>query len=177
MHAASVANEKKKNALLAEMDQIALDEAASLGLTRKYTPVLATPIGDGLTPQEQRWNEREEKEVVKIEERNRKLLAEFRNGVKLRDWELGNLEEDFRLAWEEKAKIHALDSEQGFYNALFMHSAQGGQLDQQEMMAQIAELTEKKRLIQIEYRKIRNKNRITRREERKAILATLPVLG
>jgi len=38
-------------------------------------------------------------------------------------------------------------------------------------MAQMTELNEKTQLINIEYRKIRDKNRITRREEKKAILA------
>jgi hypothetical protein len=38
-------------------------------------------------------------------------------------------------------------------------------------MAEMAEINERKKLIGIEYKKIRNKNRITRREERKAILA------
>ena len=70
----------------------------------------------------------------------------------------------------EKAELHALESEQVFYNTLFMQAAQGQQVDQQKVLAQIAELNEKK-LINIEYRKIRDKRRITRREERKAILA------
>ena len=70
----------------------------------------------------------------------------------------------------EKAELHALESKQVFYNPLFMQAAQGQQVDQQKVLAQIAELNEKK-LINIEYRKIRDKRRITRREERKAILA------
>ena len=37
--------------------------------------------------------------------------------------------------------------------------------------AELAEINEKKKLIGIEYRKLRDKNRITRREEKKAILA------
>lgn len=171
LHEAFIANEQSKNALLTERDQMALDEAASLGLTEKYSPVLATPIGDGLTPQEERWNNKEKKDVARIEERNSKALSEFRNGAKLREWEIESLNEDFRLLWEEKAKLHALDSEQGFYNTMFMQAAQGKQFDQQKFMAEMAEINEKKKLIGIEYKKIRDKNRITRREERKAILA------
>ena len=171
LHEAFIANEESKNASWTEMDEMALGEAESLGLTGTYPPILATPIGDGLTPQEERWNEKEQKDVARLEERNSKALSEFRNGAELRKWEIGNLNEDFKLTWEEKAKLQALESEQGFYNTLFMQAAQGGQVDQQELMAQMAELNEQKKLIRIEYKKIRDKNRITRREERKAILA------
>lgn len=171
MHAARITNEKSKNALLTERDQMALEEAASLGLTKTYSPVLATPIGEGLTKQEERWNEREKKQVVKLEERNRRTLGEFRNGAKLREWDIDNMHEDFRLTWDEKAELHALESEQMFYNTLFMQAAQGEQVDGQKLMAQMAELNEKKKLITIQYRKIRDKNRITRREEKKTLVA------
>jgi len=166
-----IANEERKNALLSEGDRMALEEAASLGLTVEYTPILASPIGDGLTKQEERWNDREKKEVVKLEKRNRKTLSEFRNGGKLRQWEIGNLNEDFKLSWDEKAALHALESERIFYHTLFMQAAQGEQVDRQKVMAQMTELNEKTQLINIEYRMIRDKNRITRREEKKAILA------
>lgn len=155
--------------LLTERDQQVLDEAASLGLTEPYSPILATPIGDGLTIQEERWKYREKKEVVKLEQRNSKALSEFRNGAKLRKWEVRNLHEDFELTWDEKAELYALESEQVFYNTLFIQVAQGQQVDQQKVIAQIAELNEKKKLINIEYQKIRDKSRITLREQRKSI--------
>ena len=171
LHEALIANEEKKNALGTEMDQMALDKAESLGLTKAYPPILAAPIGGELTDQEERWNEKERKDVVKLEERNRTALSEFRNGAALRKWEIDNLNEDFKLTWEEKAKLQELNSEQGFYNALFLQAAQGGQVDQQKLMAELAELNKQKKLIAIEYKKIRDKNRITRRDEQKAILA------
>lgn len=170
LHREQIAKEERENALLSERDRMALDEASALGLTGKYSPILATPIGDGLTKEEERWNERERKEVVKLEDRNKKTVSKFRNGEKLRKWEIGNLNEDFKLTWDEKAELHALDSQQIFYNAMFMQAAQGGQVDQQKLMADMAEINEKKKLITIEYRKVRDKNRITRREEKKAIL-------
>lgn len=170
LHREQIAKEERENALLSERDRMALDEASTLGLTGKYSPILATPIGDGLTKEEERWNERERKEVVKLEDRNKKTVSKFRNGEKLRKWEIGNLNEDFKLTWDEKAELHALDSQQIFYNAMFMQAAQGGQVDQQKLMADMAEINEKKKLITIEYRKVRDKNRITRREEKKAIL-------
>ena len=52
-----------------------------------------------------------------------------------------------------------------------LQAAQGEQFDRQKVIAQMAELNEKTKLINIEYRKIRDKKRITRREEKKAILA------
>jgi hypothetical protein len=171
LHEALIANEEKKNALWTEMDQMALDKAESLGLTKTYPPILAAPVGGELTTQEERWNEKEKKDVVKLEERNSEALSEFRNGAALRKWEIENLDEDFKLTWEKQAKLQELNSEQGFYNTLFLQAAQGGQLDQQKLMAELAELNKKKKLIAIEYIKIRDKNRITRREERKAILA------
>ena len=171
LQAAFIENEERKNALWTEMDKKALDKAESLGLTASIAPVLASPIGDGLTDAEKRWNDREQRNASKLEERNRHLLSEFRNGAELRKWEIGNLNEDFRLTWEEKAKLQALDSEQGFYNTLLMQAAQGGQVDQQKLMAQMAEINEQKKLVGIEYKKIRDKNRITRREEQKAIVA------
>jgi hypothetical protein len=171
LHVETITIEKKQDALWTEMDQKVLDKAAALGLSGKQQPILATPIGGELTTQEERWNEREKKEVMKHEEQNRKLLAEFRNGAKLRQWEMDNLEEDFRLAWEEKTKVHALDAEQKVLNPMLTGAGQGGQVDQQQWMKQIQELGAEKRKINTEYRKIRDKNRIVRREQRKAILA------
>jgi len=170
MHAVRIANEQEKNALWTEMDRMALDKAESLGLTQAYPPILATPIGDGLTSQEERWNEREKKNIARIIERNRKALNEFRTGAALRKWEIDNLNEDFRLTWEEKAELHALDSEQSLYNLMLMQPAQGKVIDQQKLMNRMAELNKQKRLISIEYKKIRDKNRIMRHEEKKAIL-------
>lgn len=171
LHTEVMAIEKDKDALWTEMDQKALEAAAASGLTGTYTPVLATPIGGGLTEQEERWNEREKKAVMKHAEQNRKLLAEFRNGAKLRQWQMDNLDEDFRLTWEEKDKVNALDVEQKVVNSMMAGSAQGGQVDTQQQMKQIRELGAEKRKINTEYRKIRQKNRINRHEQRKAILA------
>lgn len=174
LHQERIANEERKNALLTERDHMALDEASGLGLTRDYAPILATPTGDGLTDQEKKWNAREKKEVVKLEERNRKTLSEFRTGETLREWEIEKLNEDFKLTWNEKAEVQALDSQQIFYNAMFMQAAQGGQvgqIDQQQFMNEMTELNKKKQLIKIEYKKIRDQNRIKRREQKKKILA------
>jgi len=171
LHRESMALEERKNALLTERDQMAMEEASALGLTASYSPILATPTGDGLTKSEELWNKREKKEVKKLEERNAKTVAEFRNGKKLRDWDIENLNEDFKLTWDEKAEVHALDSQQIFYNALFMQAAQGKQVDQQGYMSKLAELNKQKKLIRIEYKKVRDKNRIKRREEKKKLLA------
>jgi hypothetical protein len=55
-HKEKMASEKQKHALLQELDKRAMEEAASLGLTKKYEPILATPIGGELTRQENQWN-------------------------------------------------------------------------------------------------------------------------
>ena len=170
LHRESIAKEERESVLLAERDQMAMQEAADLGLTQRYAPILATPLGDGFTKQEERWTEQEKKEVAKLEQRNSKLLGEFRNGESLRKWEIENLNEDFKLTWDEKAKLHELDSEQIFYNTMFMQVGAGQQFDQQEFMAKLAEINEQKKLIKIETRKTNDKNKIKRREQRKKIL-------
>ncbi|UCE63798.1 MAG: hypothetical protein JSU59_01160 [Nitrospirota bacterium] len=170
LHKERMANEKKKHDLLDERDKKALDEAASLGLTKDFQPILATPIGGELTRQEEQWNQRENKEVVKLKERNLRTLKEFRNGEKLRAWERKNLEEDFKLKWDEKEEVHKLNIEQTFYNTLLLQSSQGTETNQQDIMAKFAEINKQNQLIKIKYRKIRQQNSIKRREEKKKIL-------
>jgi hypothetical protein len=50
-------------------------------------------------------------------------------------------------------------------------AAQEENFDQQEFMVKMAGVNEKKKLINIEYRKIRDRNRIKDREKKKDILA------
>jgi len=164
-----VANEKRKHDALAEQDERALQEAEALGLTSDYPPILATAIGDGLTKQEESWNEREKKEVAKIKQRNLRTIAEFTNGEKMRAWTLGNLEEDFGLQWDEKAELHVISSETLLQNTMLMQASQGGEVDQQEIVARMNELNKQNRLIKIKYKKIRDQNRIKRREEKRKL--------
>jgi hypothetical protein len=169
-HKEKMVIERKKHALLQEMDRRAMDEAASLGLTKKPVPVLATPIGGELTRQEKQWNEREEKDVERTHEQNLRLVREFRTGEKLRAWELDNLEQDFQLASEERRELHAIESQHTFFNTLLMQSALGAEVNQQDIMARIAELAKQTKLVDIKYDTIRKKNAITRREEKKKLL-------
>ena len=171
LHKERIAKEEQKNELLNERDRMALEEASALGLTKEYEPILATPIGDGLTKQEERWNEKEQKEVIKLQANNQKTLREFRNGEKLRNWEVQNLNEDFKLTWDEKAELQALDSQQTFYNSIVMQAAQGGEVDQQAFMSKMVEINKEKKLINIKYKKIRDQNRIKRREQKKEIVS------
>jgi hypothetical protein len=168
-HKGKMASEKKKHALLQQRDNRALEEAASLGLTKKYTPIMATPIGGELTRQEKQWNEREKKDIEQIHQRNLKIIQEFKNGEKLREWELKNFDEDFQLQWDEKRELHALESQQRFFNSLLMQAAQGTDVNQQEIMAKFAELGKQTKLVKIKYDTIRKKNSITRREEKKKL--------
>ena len=169
LHKEMISSEKRKNELLTQMDQLALEKAASLGLMKEYDPILATPLGDGLTKQEEQWNDREYKEVAKIKERNQYTISEFEYGATLRAWEIKNREEDFELTWQEKAEEHALGAEQIFYNSLLMQSGQDGAVVQQEFLSRLAELNKEKQLIKIKYKKISDQNRIKRREEKKKI--------
>jgi len=168
-HKEKMGIEEQKHALLKEMDEKAMDQAASLGLTKNYPPILATPIGDELTRQETQWNERERKEVQTIQERHLQIVSEFKNGEKLREWERGNLEEDFNLTWDEKSELQELESQQSFFNTLLLQAAQGEKVDQQPLLDHFAELAKKRKLIQIKYQQIRKTNQIKRREEKKTL--------
>ena len=168
-HKEKMAIEEQKHALLKEMDEKAMDQAASLGLTKEYPPILATPIGDELTRSEQQWNEREKKEVEKIQERNLQAVSEFMNGEKLREWERGNLDEDFKLTWDEKSELQKLETQQTFFTTLLMQSAQAEKVDQQNIMDQFAELAKEQKLIKIKYAQLRKTNVIKRREEKKKL--------
>lgn len=168
VHQAWLDNEVRKNALLDEKDNRVLQKGDELGLNQDFSPILATPIGGGLTRSEERWNQSEEKEVAKLKEQNQKALSKYRNGAALRDLELNYAREDFRLEWEEKAEIQALDANLNFYNALLMKSGEG-QFDQQAFLDQLAEDGKKKNLIKIKYKKIADKNRILRRKEKRAL--------
>lgn len=170
LHRAQIAIEERKNTLLTNSDKALLSQAASLGLTRKYGPLLATPIGDALTASEQRWNDKETREVEKLEAHNLKMLREYRNGERLRTWEIAVIKEDFKLDWEEQAELHALDGEQNLLSAMMMQPAQGAQEEMQALMSKIAEIGKQRKLITIKYRKIREQNRIRRRQQKKQIL-------
>lgn len=60
-HNERMENEKQQHALLQEQDNRAMEEAASLGLTKTYEAILATPINGELTRQQEQWNEREKR--------------------------------------------------------------------------------------------------------------------
>jgi len=168
-HKEKMASEKQKHALLQERDTRALEEAHSLGLTKKYEPILATPIGGELTRQEEQWNEREEKEIEKTHTQNLQIVREFKNGAKLREWELSNMDKDFQLTWDEKRELHTIESQQMFFNNFLMQSAQGAEINQQEIMAKFAELGKQTKLVKIKYDTMRKKNSITRRGEKKKL--------
>ncbi len=164
-----IASEKRKHGLLDERDARALEEADALGLTRDYPPILASAIGESLTAQEESWNARERTEVARIKQRNLRTVAEFANGAELRAWQLRNLEEDFELKWQEQAELHEVNSQLSFYNMFTLQAAQGGELDQQQMMARVTELSKQTQLIRIKYNKTRQQNRIRRGEERRKL--------
>ena len=168
-HREFIDNELKKHQLLNERDETALAMASDLGLRSQYEPILATPIGDGLTKQEKSWNEREKKEVVKLFKSNQRLMGEFLYGKELRQWEIENKREDFDLKWQKKSELHALNLEQTFYSSMLMQSSTGAEFDQQAFNKRISEMQKQNRLININYKKIHDKNRIKRSEKRREI--------
>ena len=169
-HREFIDNELKKHQLLNERDETALAMASDLGLRSQYEPILATPIGDGLTKQEKNWNEREKKEVVRLFKSNQRLLGEFLYGKKLRHSEIENKRTDFDLEWQKKSELQALKLEQTYYNSFLMQAASGAEFDQQAYTKRISELQKQNQLINIKYKKIRDKNRIRRMEERRKIV-------
>lgn len=167
-HEEFIANENRKHELLTERDNAALAEAKSLGLLKKHTPILAQPIGGNLTTAEERWNEREEKEVERLYQGNQRYLADFNHGARLREWEINNHREDFELEWRKRAELHELGAEQQYLNSLMLT---GGNTDNpQALAAKISEISKQNQMINIKYNKLRQQNHIKRREERRKLL-------
>lgn len=171
-HQEKMAVESRKHALLAEMDEKAMTRAASLGLTKDYPPILARPIGGALTRQDEQWNQREEQNVARIRERNARTVSRFQNGARVRAWERGILDEDFRLAWDERRELQELESRQSLFGALVLQVGEGKEADRQALMDRIAELNKEQQLIRIKYDQIRKENAIKRREERRKLVGS-----
>lgn len=169
-HREFIDNEQKKHQLLNERDETALAMASDLGLRSQYEPILATPIGDGLTKQEKSWNEREKKEVAKLFKSNQRLLGEFLYGKELRQWEIENKREDFDLKMQKKSELQALNLEQTFYSSALMQSSSGAEFDQEAFNKRMSELQKQNQLIGIKFKKIHDKNRIKRNEKRREIV-------
>ncbi len=168
-HKERMAVAARKHELLAEMDQTVLRKAASLGLTREPAPVLASPIGGELTRPEEQWNERERKEVRTIAERNDKALAKYANGAKLREWERANLDEDFRLAWEEKRELDELVSQRMLFRSFMLQADPSRPADAQSFTDRLAEAEHQEKLIRIKYDQLRKTKAIERREARRKL--------
>ena len=159
----------RKHELLGEMDQAVMSKAESLGLTREHEPILASPIGGELTKPEEQWNERERKEVKTIAERNRKALAKYENGAKLREWERANAEEDFELDWEEKRELNELASRRMLFGAFMLQADPSKPADGQSLTDRLAEVERDEKLIKIRYDQLRKTNAIERREARRKL--------
>jgi len=162
-------NERRKHELLNEQDQAALARAKSLGLLDRPVPILAEAIGGELTKQEQTWNEREARDTERLFNNNQRLVKEFEYGARLREWEMANREEDFELSWQQKQELHNVNSEQLVFNFFTMAAQDDGQTSQQSLNEKLAEMSTQTRLINIKYQKIKDKNRIKRKEEKRQI--------
>jgi len=154
---------------MAEMDQAVLRKAEELSLTREQPPLLATPIGGALTPPEEQWNERERKEVKTIAERNRAALAKYTNGAKLRAWERGNMEEDFRITWDEKRELNELASRRILFGAFMLQADPSKPADAESLTDRLAEAQHQEKLVKIKYDQLRKTRAIERREERRKL--------
>lgn len=169
LHQEQMSHRARKDALLDELDQAALAKAEQLGLFDDPQPILAQPIGEGLTRTEEKWNEREEKKVTKTRERIKHTLANHRYGARLRAWERDNQNEDFRLAWEEKRELHELEAKRSFTNTFLLQPTAGQAADYQGFTAQLTELAQQEKLIGIRYEQIRKENQIKRRAQKKEL--------
>ncbi len=167
-HDAFVANETRKHELMSERDELVLVKAKALGLMNRPQPVLATPIGGSLTSAEERWNEKEQRDVERLYQNNLRQLAEFVDGGKVREWEIRNAREDFELEWQQKEEMHELSTEQLYFSSVAL--LRGDAQSQQELAGKLAELTKQSRMIGIKYAKLREQNHIRRNEERRVLL-------
>lgn len=170
IHEERIANEKRKNAILKQRNQLALDKAESLGLMQEYAPILARPIGGGLTKSEERWNEQEKKNAARINKNNRGIPRKFERDEKIREWRIQNLTADFNLRCRENEERHKIDSEIMLYDALIIYSKKNATgTAQREYLSKLSDLDKKKALIRIKYEKIKEQNIIKRRAEEKKI--------
>lgn len=169
-HEALIENELEKHRVMSERDQVALEKATSLGLQEKHKPILATPIAGELNKNEQRWNEREKKDVEKMYDNNQRQLGEFIWGSKLREWEIQNMREDFKLEWQKKDELQALNSENNYYNLFLPQLANGTEASQQEVANRVTEINNQNRLINIKHQNINQKNKILRAEQKRKIM-------
>ncbi len=169
-HKQLIEYEKKKHQLYTEQDRKALDMARKLRLTEQREPIMASAKGGELTDQETRWNEKEVKQVEKLYASNRRLLSEFHYGEELRQWEIRNKQEDFELEWKKKEELHKLNNQQTYYSLLSTAFAGGKeQIDPKEISEQLAELNAQTKSINIRYNKIRDQNKVRRKEEKRDI--------
>lgn len=169
-HEELIKHETNKQKLMSERDKLALDKAQELGLQKKFTPILAKPIGDGLTSSEKRWNDREIIEVDKLYNSNQRQLGEFVYGAKLREWSIENKREDFALKWKKLSELHELNGDQTYFNVLYATPSGDQQADAQAVAKRMSELSKQTRLINIKYKKINDQNRIRRQEQKKKIM-------
>jgi len=170
VHQKRMAVEVQKSALLRQMDAKAMQQAEALGLMEDCPPILATPIGGELTRPEIQWNQREERDVAKIMERNQQAVAKFLKGENLRAWERANLDADFQLAWDERRELHEIESRKDFLNTYMLQVQQGEAPDQQTLLDRLTEIAHEERLIKIKFDQARKENAIKRREERKQLV-------
>jgi hypothetical protein len=169
LHGERMSHEARKEALYSDLDGRALAKAEELGLLQEPQAILAQPIGGELTRTEMNWNTREQKEIEKTRERISRTLANHRHAGKLRAWARQNLEDDFRIDWEEKRELHQLEAQKSFTNAYLVQPNSGQAANYQSIMAQLAELAQQEKLIRIRYEQTRQENKIKRREEKKRL--------
>ena len=168
IHEKRIANEKRKNALLKQRDQLALDKAEALGLLKQYAPILATPIGSGLTKQEEKWNEQEKKNTARINNYNLTIVQNLKREEQIREWKIQNMMADFELEWRENEERHKIDCEAARYRNLIIFSGNNNDTaQQQKYLLKLADLDQKKELIRTKYREIKERNFILREEEEK----------
>ncbi|MBF0265098.1 MAG: hypothetical protein HQL46_07480 [Gammaproteobacteria bacterium] len=161
---------KQKNSLWDEMDQKILAKAEELGMTNKITPILAKQIAGTLSKSEERWNQRENKEATKIQDKLAYLLRNFRKGNKIRAHELESMKQDFILEWENESKLHKIEGQSVFINQLLMQSFSNQKFNLEEFTSKMSELNKEKQLLNIEYKKNKKKKSILRKKELKEIL-------
>jgi hypothetical protein len=172
-HEEFILNELRKHELLSERDDRVLAKAKELGLLDKSAPIRAQPIGGALTRNEERWNEREQKDVQRMFDSNQRYIAEFKHGKELREWEIENNREDFRLKAEKAQELHTLNSKQTWINSLMLSSQGNAQTDaehRQKFTDKLTEISRKTKEINIKYNKLNKQNNIKRSEERRKIM-------
>ena len=87
----------------------------------------------------------------------------------LAEWKIRQMNEDFRITWDEKLEMYVLDAQQARLNARYLRVVNDEPLSPAEFLLQTKQISKRKKQTRKKYRKIHDESEIRRRKERAAL--------